>query len=145
MVVRMMAAPRGCRRARRAPAHWWCTRGAVGELGWQEYELEDGGSAIVWTLELERRGGCWCGKLVGSALAKGSAEQVWLSFAPIYFTSENDFDNVYGINMVQCGGIRRMSPQLSHKNICERKKKVKKKRVNCQSWPAARLRVRVRV
>ena len=45
----MMAAPRGCRRARRAPAHWWCTRGAVGELGWQEYELEDGGSAIVWT------------------------------------------------------------------------------------------------
>ena len=65
MVVRMMAAPRGCRRARRAPAHWWCTRGAVGELGWQEYELEDGGSAIVWTLELERRG-----VLVGSALAK---------------------------------------------------------------------------
>ena len=60
--LRMMAAPRGCRRARRAPAHWWCTRGAVGELGWQEYELEDGGSAIVWTWSSSaaglRRQGC---------------------------------------------------------------------------------------
>ena len=32
-----------------------------------------------------------------------------------------------------------MSPQLSHKNICERKKKSTTTKVNCQSWPQSTL------
>ena len=118
-----LMAPRGCAhmrcahmRARRAPAHWWCTRGVVEELV--------GKNTNSKTEAVRSRGrGARAPRDCDDKVVCGSEKErkEVLSFAPIYFVSEYDFDNIYGINMVQCGVIRRTSPQLRHKIFAKQK------------------------